>query len=129
MNISGIRPLGGFYDNNSITIQSHGLATKSAAPAISVASSDSQSPASLPDAYSESRSRQTFGKYDYASQYKPNQTFSLKGADSSLESLDVSTAVDSMQRDSALHQYQYFVTASAVSADTPSIRGSENFTL
>ncbi len=129
MNISGIRPLGGFYDNNSIKISAALAATDTASLATSGVSSDSQSQLSSTEDYSEARAGQTFGKYDYASQYKPGQTFSLKGADSSLESLDISAAVGSMQQDSALHQYQYFVTASTASSQTASVRGAENFTL
>lgn len=137
MNISGIRPISGFYDYNSINtraVESSPVVADekvtSGAQAVVDKPVESVSKVSDED-INKAKAKQTFGAYDYASQYKPNQTYSMKGADSDIKSLDVEKAVNDMQKDSVLHQYQYFVgdTNGDVAASTASIRGAENFTL
>ncbi len=130
MNISGIRPQMGFYSYNSINTQQ---ASKSAQVeeqqqlSTAAVEQESTSAASSSVAAVEEPSKQTFGAYDYAQQYQPNQEYSLKGANSSLDSLDVEQAVGAMQKDQVLHQYQYFVGANQ--ASTATVRGSEDFSL
>ena len=108
MNISGIRPSLGFYDYNSIRIrQELGMAPVDE-PVEETPVEDSTSGIS-DEEIAASREAQTFGAYDFASQYKPGESFDLKGADSDIKSLDVEKAVSSMQKDSLIHRYQYFV--------------------
>ncbi len=131
MNISGIRPAVGFYDYNSIkqvestqvASQSHGRDNTTGVSG-NVAETGTQEDAAA-------RSRQTFGTYDYASQYEPKATYDLKGADSDIHSLDVAKAVSDMQKDELIHQYQYFIGQDlAVGASQiPSVRGAEDFSL
>ena len=76
------------------------------------------------------RQKQTFGSYDFASQYRPGVSHELKGADSDIKSLDVEKAVSDMKKDSVLQRYQYFVQNKQSAAVSESqIRGSENFSL
>ena len=95
MNISGIRPVDGFYNYSSYGVNS-------------------------------ASSVKTFGAYDFASQYDPNATYSLKGKDSELKNLDVEKAISDMQRDEAIHQYQYFV---GDRESNPVSGGMEDFSL
>ena len=131
MNISGIRPAVGFYDYNSIKqVESVPVASQSiyidgtTKVSGNVAEAGTQQDASA-------RSRQTFGAYDYASQYEPKVTYDLKGADSDIRSLDVAKAVSDMKKDELIHQYQYFVgqDLAVEASQTPSMRGAEDFSL
>ncbi len=130
MNISGIRPAVGFYDYNSIKqVESTQVASQSLGTDSTTRVSGNATEAGVQD--TAVRSRQTFGAYDYASQYEPKATYDLKGADSDIHSLDVAKAVSDMQKDELIHQYQYFVgqnLAVGVS-QTPSMRGAEDFSL
>ena len=124
MNISGIRPAVGFYDYNSIKqAEEVGVVSQEIAP-----NRATEVPA---DTATATRSRQTFGAYDYAGQYEPDATYELKGADSDIRSLDVAKAVSDMQKDELIHQYQYFVgqDLGTNTPATPSIRGAEDFSL
>ncbi|MCR4695639.1 MAG: hypothetical protein K5773_10035 [Pseudobutyrivibrio sp.] len=130
MNISGIRPYMGFYDQNFIRIRPD-LPIHEASP---VSESEKTSPAKpeiSEEEILEARAGQTFGAYDYASQYKPGQVYSMKGEDSDLNSLDVIKAVSDMEKDVAIQQYQFFVS----DKKTPSVTSSkpvadlENFAL
>ena len=78
--------------------------------------------------YSRERANQTFGAYDYANQYRPDDVFEMKGADSDLKSLDVQKAISDMQKDQLLQQYQTFVGESDAYQKV-SLRGAENFTI
>lgn len=131
MNISGIRPSIGFYDYNSIKIRPEAsvdsLAMDEQAPSLAVPSSDVSTVSD--DDIAAARSKQTFGTYDFASQYKPGESFELKGVDSDINSLDVERAVSDMQKDSAIQQYQYFVNPATQAAETASVRGAEDFSL
>lgn len=112
MNISGIRPVDGFYDYNSILNSSISPVGDSnldeIRPAHQVEKEDSKSTITQEE-IDAARAKQTFGAYDYASQYDPTATYSLKGKDSELKSLDVEKAISDMRKDEAIHQYQYFV--------------------
>ena len=112
MNISGIRPSIGFYDYNSIkqtqSPEAAGVAAESMVNAVEpVKPVETSAPTEAE--ISAARQKQTFGAYDYASTYKPDETFSMKGTESDINSLDVERAVNDMQKDSMLRQYQYFV--------------------
>ncbi len=129
MNISGIRPSVGFYDQNFIKIRPEfsSMAVDEITPEIEV---DSTSTVVSDEDIAAARSAQTFGSYDFASQYKPGVSYEMKGADSDIKSLDVEKAVSDMEKDSAIHRYQYFVQNKTNQdiAESP-IRGSENFSL
>lgn len=130
MNISGIRPSLGFYDQNLIRFNPElGIAPMEEAPAVAPVE-ESSSPALTDEEIATARHGQTFGSYDFASQYKPDSTYELKGADSDIKSLDVEKAVSDMEKDSAIHRYQYFVqNKSEVTANPTQVRGNENFSL
>ena len=82
------------------------------------------------EAIKEARKDQTFGSYDYASQYKPESEHQLKGADSDISKLDIEKAVNDMKKDTAIHRYQYFVQNKKAGEDSPTtIRGAEDFSL
>lgn len=51
---------------------------------------------------------QTITAYDYAKNYKPNQVFNMKGADSDLESLDEVPSYEMQDKDQVLSQYRIF---------------------
>ena len=130
MNISGIRPSLGFYDQNLIRFNPElGIAPVEEAPA--VAPVEESSSAVLTDEdIAAARKGQTFGSYDFASQYKPGSTYELKGVDSDIKSLDIEKAVSDMEKDSAIHRYQYFVhNPQGENAAAPIIRGAEDFSL
>jgi hypothetical protein len=103
MNVSGIRPISGFYKVHSTSQVSNpeaisDLATQAAEADINTSVDNSGS-----------RSRQTFKASDMAQQYDSRQTYNMKGSNSDLSTLDVEKAISDMQKDSALQQYQYFV--------------------
>ena len=139
MNISGIRPSVGFYDYNGIK---NSVVSEVSSPELSVPAqqinlssdvpqSDSQQAEDASAIEKEVRARQTFGAYDYVSQYNPNATYDLKGADSDIRSLDVEKAVSDMRKDEVIHQYQYFVgqELGTQAAAVPNMRGAEDFSL
>ena len=132
MNISGIRPSIGFYDQNSIKIDPE-LATNQVEEVTSELATGAEisSTSVLSDEeIAAARSGQTFGSYDFASQYKPGSQYELKGVDSDIKSLDVEKAVSNMQKDSAIHRYQYFVqNKPKTDGVAPQVRGTEDFSL
>ena len=122
MNVSGIRPISGFYKVHSTSQVSNpeaisDLATQAAEADINTSVDNS-----------ESRAKQTFKASDLAQQYDSRQTYSMKGNDSDLRTLDVEQAISDMQKDSALQQYQYFVGNSVASdgANNNNNNNSEN---
>lgn len=123
MNISGIRPSEGFYSYNSIKLNE--LRCRQI-----MENKQTQQPSELTiDEQSESaHSRQTFSALDYAMEYNPDESFSLKGADSDIGLLDVEKAVSDFDKDQMLLQYQYFVGDSKHSGNQL-LREKENFTL
>ena len=132
MNISGIRPTIGFYDYNEIK-KTEAVAAESVAasqPAGQVAENQPEK-SPVQGRTPETEAKQTFGAYDYAAQYNPKATYSLKGAESDIHSLDVEKAVSDMQKDEVIHQYQYFVgqEMSANANATVNVRGGEDFSL
>lgn len=133
MNISGIRPSSGFYDQNSIRFkQELGLdITEDSKAAEDNGTVAEGYQVQLTDkAVEEARKNQTFGSYDFASQYKPGEAHELKGADSDLKKLDVEKAVSDMKKDTAIHRYQYFVQSKKTEGgNSQQVRGTEDFSL
>lgn len=129
MNISGIRPVDGFYDYNRImSLQVMPVREVEANNAIQVlptkeATVDEVSEEEI----NQAKAKQTFGAYDFANQYDPSATYSLKGEKSELKNLDVEKAISDMQKDQAIHQYQYFVGNKNKEAEV--IMQMENFAL
>lgn len=133
MNISGIRPSIGFYDQNSIRFPSElgSMSIEEATLEAPAKEASSQSVVS-DEEIASARAGQTFGSYDFASQYKPGVSHELKGVDSDIKSLDVEKAVSNMQKDSVIHRYQYFVhgkTKENEEVAQVQVRGSEDFSL
>ncbi|MCR5144332.1 MAG: hypothetical protein K6B67_03370 [Lachnospiraceae bacterium] len=136
MNISGIRPSVGFYDYNSI---SKIRQAEEAQASVQAAEVDQIKPVVADDqnntsvaAEQNGTNKQTFGAYDYANQYNPDEEYSLVGKESDIRSLDVERAISDMEKDQVLHEYQYFVGNDiqlGAQADVPTIRGAENFSL
>lgn len=126
MNISGIRPSVGFYDENSIKIRQEYKIQDIEKSPLQQADVDND----IIGIDSANVSNQSFSSYDYANQYKPGEIYNLKGADSDIKSLDIEKAVDDMKKDSIIQQYQYFVsdkTTGTIGGEDK--RDMENFTL
>lgn len=136
MNVSGIRPYEGFYQYNSIKLNE--LRNQQ------IVAAQQESRVQEPDPEQVKRQEQevaafaagqTFDSYDFAQQYRPDETFDLKGVDSDIASLDISKAVSDLDKDQLLQQYQYFVGTEAsvsVRAREPQdvvLRSGENFSL
>ncbi len=105
MNISGIRPSEGFYDNNTMRIRSE-------MGNMNIEQQEAEKQKNLP--------------FDGPSVEVEisNEGFAR------VKSANIERAVSNMEQDTAIHRYQYFVQ----SKDEPSqksseIRGNENFTL
>ncbi len=129
MNISGIRPSIGFYDQNSIRIRQE-LGALPVEEPVEVAPNTDATSSVTEEEIASARKGQTFGAYDFASQYKPGEVHELKGADSDINSLDVKKAVIDMEKDSVIHRYQYFVKGKAnQESQAQDIRGIEDFSL
>ncbi|MBQ5426417.1 MAG: hypothetical protein IIU31_04515, partial [Pseudobutyrivibrio sp.] len=79
MNISGIRPSTGFYDQNSIRFnRNFGLNIKETTEAEETVTEENAYAVEVSEeAIKEARKDQTFGSYDYASQYKPESEHQL----------------------------------------------------
>ena len=132
MNISGIRPVGGYASVGSLSPASR----VHSAPQSSASTGDSLSARSNTkedlQKIAEKRARQTFTVDDYDASYKPETPSFDKNR---IRTAEVEKAVSDMRRDEAIQQYQYFVGA----AENPSqnngaddqvqrvIRGAENF--
>lgn len=133
MNISGIHPYASYNQIDSVSSRAAGTAAEStSASGSSSAQSAEGAQQNSRDRINEAKSRQTFGTYDFANQYRPEENFEMKGADSDLRTLDVERAISDMQKDEVLHQYQFFVGESAGAgavASQPTERGGENFSL
>lgn len=128
MNISGIRPSIGFYDYNSMRIRQE-LGSMAMDQSEEEPLADNPATSLSEDDIVASRKSQTFGAYDFASQYKPGESYELKGVDSDIKSLDVEKAVSSMQKDSIIHRYQYFVQNKPSQNSSESNSSVEDFKL
>jgi len=121
MNISGIRPFEaiGYYNKNINSVSSieTGAEVLNAGEFIE----DGRGELSTNEYVdSNPRQHQTETAYDFAKLYKPDVTYSLKGADSDLASLDKPAKSYEAPKDSVLSQYKTFVG---------NVRGNENFNL
>jgi hypothetical protein len=135
MNVSGIRPYSGFYQYNSIRMNELINKTSETQPVEPLAEAlDTESLRLQQEKeIAEASAKQTFDSYDFAQQYRPGESFELKGADSDINSLDVEKAVSDLDKDQVLKQYQYFVNPKGSSVQQgmqqPVLRSAENFTL
>ena len=125
MNISGIRPYSGFYNVNNVS-SVHNNSYDTAPQAVE--EKEEKVSAVSQESIEAARSKQTFGSYDYADQYRPTENFEVNSSNSDLRSLDVEKAISDMRKDQAIQQYQFFVGENS-EAETVSARGSENFSL
>jgi hypothetical protein len=103
MNVSGIRPYEGFYQYNSIKLDE--LRSQKITEA-KQSRETADEPAAVRTDYEVN---QTFDSYDFAQLYQADDTFTLKGIDSDIGSLDAEKAVSDLDKDQILQQYQYFV--------------------
>lgn len=135
MNVSGIRPIGG-YISTTPSVSHVGRSGQAAASENAGSSTSGQSSAAADQAkIAEAKSRQTFKAPDFDAMYKPESKGKIENT---LRTADVEKAVSDMQKDEVLHQYQYFVGEAgakpAAGADTAAqqqeaaVRGAENFT-
>ena len=133
MNISGIRPIGGYASVGSLSSVSrpHPSSESSASSGDSL-SARSNTKEDL-QKIAEKRARQTYTVNDFDAQYKP-QTPSF--GNNKIRTAEVEKAVSDMRRDEAIQQYQYFVgapennpsqTAAEGGQTQRAIRGAENF--
>ncbi len=138
MNVSGIRPYAGFYQYNSIKInelraqQVEAETPVQEVPAVDPAVEEQK----RQEEQAAAREKQTFDSYAFAQQYKPDETYELKGVDSEISKLDAEKAVSDLDKDQMLMQYQYFVGTkpetgvTQVAQEQAAVpRTGENFTL
>ena len=127
MNVSGIRPYSGFYNVNNISNVHNNAHVEEPKE---VAKEEEVKVEVNEEALAAAKSKQTFGAYDYAEQYRPTETFEVNSKESDLRSLDVEKAISDMRKDQAIQQYQFFVgEKNATGAETQPVRGSEDFAL
>ena len=129
MNISGIRPSIGFYDYNSMRIRQELGSMAVEEPEEEALVEENPTTSVSEEDIVAARKSQTFGSYDFATQYKPGESYELKGADSDIKSLDVEKAVSSMQKDSIIHRYQYFVQSKPTEKPAETNSSVEDFKL
>ncbi len=134
MNVSGVRPYAGFYQYNSIRLNEARNAQIAASESVSKnaqnAAVETQNPVAAVEAVAkQERKPQTFSSYDFAQQYKPDETFDLKGVDSDINSLDVQKAVSDVAKDNMLQEYQFFVDSNPEDVGSSALRMDENFVL
>ena len=136
MTISGIRPYAGFYEYNSIKANE--------LRAEQIAATQKESSVETQEVSTETQNatvqtpapEQNFTAFDYAQNYRSDETHELKGRDSDLASLDMQKAISDLDKDQVLQQYQFFVgdkdSVTAKMTIDPSdriIRREESFTL
>ena len=130
MTISGIRPYAGFYEYNSIK------ANELRAEQIAATQKASSVEAEEVSTETQGATVQNFTAFDYAQNYRSDETHELKGKDSDLASLDMQKAISDLDKDQVLQQYQFFVgdkdSVNAKMTIEPSermIRREESFSL
>ena len=128
MNISGIRPSVGFYNYSIDNIKG---AENYQTPVNDVEEVSKAQLSVSQEEIDAARAGQTYGSADYAKEYKANESYEMKGASSDLRTLDVEKAINDMQKDQMLSQYQYFVgeATSMQINQAAQVRGVENFNL
>ena len=121
MNVSGIRPYSGFYQYNSIKLNElRNQQIAASAKAAEQANGVEDTAQKKEEQVVLTPVNQTFDSYDFAQQYRPDETYELKGIDSDIESLDAKKAVSDLEKDQVLQQYQYFV------GDKVQVKAKEN---
>lgn len=121
MNVSGIRPYEGFYQYNSIKLNElRNQQIAASAKAAEQANGVEDTAQKKEEQEVLTPVNQTFDSYDFAQQYRPDETYELKGIDSDIESLDAKKAVSDLEKDQVLQQYQYFV------GDKVQVKAKEN---
>lgn len=132
MNISGIRPIGGYAGVSGLSSVSRARsAAESSASSGDSLSAKSNAKEEL-QKIAEKRARQTFTVNDFDAQYKPENPFGENGR---IRTAEVEKAVSDMRRDEAIQQYQYFVGSQAAPPQDAAgydqtqrpVRGAENF--
>lgn len=134
MNISGMRPYAGFYEYNSIKAVE--LRSQQIAALQNASGDEGLSGGSQPQQQAPSKRPQTYNAFAYAKEYRPDETYELKGADSDLAGLDMQKAISDMEKDQVLQQYQYFVGTqdtgvkkTSLDTEISALRSGENFSL
>jgi hypothetical protein len=125
MNVSGIRPLSGIYGIHNVNFIENNEAVSQDLATQSSAIGDTTVKADVPE---RDTSKQTFSSADLVKQYDARKSYSMKGANADIRTLDVENAISAMQKDTALQQYQYFVGNKVTeAAQTNVTRAIENF--
>lgn len=136
MTISGIRPYAGFYEYNSIKANELRAEQIAATQEASSVEAEEVSAETQSATVQTPAPEQNFTAFDYAQNYRADETYELKGRDSDLASLDMQKAISDLDKDQVLQQYQFFVgdkdSVTAKMTIDPSermIRREESFTL
>lgn len=109
MTISGIRPYAGFYEYNSIKANELRAEQIAATQEASSVEAEEVSTETQSVAIQTPAPEQNFTAFDYAQNYRSDETYELKGKDSDLASLDMQKAISDLDKDQVLQQYQFFV--------------------
>lgn len=109
MTISGIRPYAGFYEYNSIKANELRAEQIAATQKASSVEAEEVSTETQSAAVQTPAPEQNFTAFDYAQNYRSDETHELKGRDSDLASLDMQKAISDLDKDQVLQQYQFFV--------------------
>lgn len=134
MNISGIRPNERIYSYNATRLNE----LKSQQIAATRKEKSLREEENVKPVFMEEYQQnlhQTYDSYDYAQEYRPNESYDLKGIDTDINKLDVEKAISDMDMDKVLQQYQYFVGDEArkqlqqQNATEMALRSGENFIL
>ena len=136
MTISGIRPYAGFYEYNSIKANELRAEQIAATQKASSVEAEEVSTETQGATVQTPAPEQNFTAFDYAQNYRSDETHELKGKDSDLASLDMQKAISDLDQDQVLQQYQFFVgdkdSVNAKMTIEPSermIRREESFSL
>ena len=109
MTISGIRPYAGFYEYNSIKANELRAEQIAATQKASSVEAEEVSTETQSAAVQTPAPEQNFTAFDYAQNYRSDETYELKGKDSDLASLDMQKAISDLDKDQVRQQYQFFV--------------------
>ena len=109
MTISGIRPYAGFYEYNSIKANELRAEQIAATQEASSVEAEEVSTETQSAAIQTPAPEQNFTAFDYAQNYRSDETYELKGKDCDLASLDMQKAISDLDKNQVLQQYQLFV--------------------
>lgn len=109
MTISGIRPYAGFYEYNSIKANELRAEQIAATQEASSVEAEEVSTETQSATIQTPAPEQNFTAFDYAQNYRSDETYELKGKDCDLASLDMQKAISDLDKDQVLQQYQFFV--------------------